>query len=189
MGEIQPDLAILDIMMPEINGFTLCQKIRERYNFPIIMLTAKEEETDKLTGLTLGADDYITKPFRPLELVARVKAQLRRYKRYNPSISDETRTDIISHADILLNIKTHECYLNYKPEKMINEFFEIARYRLRQIQLNKENIDLCYMLVQLTDELLPVLNKSGNMEVIQIERDDNRKGDCYFTWRYDPCKE
>lgn len=189
MGEIQPDLAILDIMMPEINGFTLCQKIRERYNFPIIMLTAKEEETDKLTGLTLGADDYITKPFRPLELVARVKAQLRRYKRYNPSISDETRTDIISHADILLNIKTHECYLNYKPEKMINEFFEIARYRLRQIQLNKENIDLCYMLVQLTDELLPVLNKSGNTEVIQIERDDNRKGDCYFTWRYDPCKE
>ena len=107
MGEIQPDLAILDIMMPEINGFTLCQKIRERYNFPIIMLTAKEEETDKLTGLTLGADDYITKPFRPLELVARVKAQLRRYKRYNASIYDETRTDIILHADILLRLYTH----------------------------------------------------------------------------------
>ncbi len=84
MGEIQPDLAILDIMMPEINGFTLCQKIREKYNFPIIMLTAKEEETDKLTGLTLGADDYITKPFRPLELVTKVKAQLRRYKHCVP---------------------------------------------------------------------------------------------------------
>ena len=61
------DLAILDIMLPDINGFTLCQKIRERYTYPVIMLTAKDAETDKITGLTLGADDYITKPFRPLE--------------------------------------------------------------------------------------------------------------------------
>lgn len=74
------DLAILDIMLPDINGFSLCQKIREKYTYPIIMLTAKDEETDKITGLTLGADDYVTKPFRPLELIARVKAQLRRYK-------------------------------------------------------------------------------------------------------------
>lgn len=61
------DLAILDIMLPDINGFSLCQKIREKYTYPIIMLTAKDEETDKITGLTLGADDYVTKPFRPLE--------------------------------------------------------------------------------------------------------------------------
>lgn len=78
------DLAILDIMMPDINGFELCRKIREHHTFPVIMLTAKDEETDKITGLTLGADDYVTKPFRPLELIARVKAQLRRYKKYNP---------------------------------------------------------------------------------------------------------
>ena len=65
------DLAILDIMLPDINGFSLCQKIREKYTYPIIMLTAKDEETDKITGLTLGADDYVTKPFRPLELIAR----------------------------------------------------------------------------------------------------------------------
>ena len=77
------DLAILDIMLPDIDGFTLCQKIRSKYTYPIIMLTAKDEETDKITGLTLGADDYITKPFRPLELIARVKSQLRRYKKYN----------------------------------------------------------------------------------------------------------
>ena len=75
------DLAILDIMLPDINGFSLCQKIRGKYTYPIIMLTAKDEETDKITGLTLGADDYVTKPFRPLELIARVKAQLRRYKK------------------------------------------------------------------------------------------------------------
>lgn len=71
------DLAILDIMLPDISGFSLCQKIREKHTYPIIMLTAKDEETDKITGLTLGADDYVTKPFRPLELIARVKAQLR----------------------------------------------------------------------------------------------------------------
>lgn len=102
IGGVQPGLAILDIMMPEMNGFTLCQKIRKNYNFPIIMLTAKEGETDKLTDPTLGADDYIKKPFRPLELVAKVKAQIRRYKRYNPSVSKETENDIISHSGILL---------------------------------------------------------------------------------------
>ena len=70
-----PDLAVMDVMMPEIDGFTLCRQIRERYHFPVIMLTAKGEEIDKITGLTLGADDYIAKPFLPLEMVARVKAQ------------------------------------------------------------------------------------------------------------------
>lgn len=74
------DLAILDIMLPDISGFSLCQKIREKHTYPIIMLTAKDEETDKITGLTLGADDYVTKPFRPLELITRVKAQLRLIK-------------------------------------------------------------------------------------------------------------
>lgn len=64
------DLAILDVMLPDMNGFSLCQLIREKYTYPIIMLTAKIEETDKITGLTLGADDYVTKPFRPLEVVA-----------------------------------------------------------------------------------------------------------------------
>ena len=72
------DLAILDVMLPEISGFELCRRIRERYQYPVIMLTAKGEELDKINGLSLGADDYVTKPFLPLELVARVKAQLRR---------------------------------------------------------------------------------------------------------------
>ena len=68
-------------MLPKMTGLEVCQQIREFSSVPIIMLTAKDEETDKITGLTLGADDYVTKPFRPLELVARVKAQLRRYKK------------------------------------------------------------------------------------------------------------
>lgn len=73
------DLAILDVMLPDMDGFTLCQKIREEHLFPILMLTARVEDMDKIMGLTLGADDYITKPFNPLEVIARVKSQLRRY--------------------------------------------------------------------------------------------------------------
>lgn len=86
MEEQEPDLALLDVMLPDMSGFTLCQKIRKKYLFPIIMLTAKVEDMDKITGLTLGADDYITKPFNPLELMARVKTQLRRYTRTIPEV-------------------------------------------------------------------------------------------------------
>ena len=77
------DLAILDIMLPDVDGFQILKRIREKYTFPVIMLTAKTEYMDKITGLTMGADDYIPKPFNPLELVARVKAQLRRCTQYN----------------------------------------------------------------------------------------------------------
>ena len=73
------DLAILDVMLPDMDGFTLCQTIRQHHLFPIIMLTARVEDMDKIMGLTLGADDYITKPFNPIEVIARVKSQLRRY--------------------------------------------------------------------------------------------------------------
>lgn len=108
------DLAILDIMLPDMSGFTLCQKIRENYTYPVIMLTAKDEEIDKITGLTLGADDYVTKPFRPLEMIARVKAQLRRYKKYNPAHSEENDNTIV-HLGLVMNIQTHECLLNERP--------------------------------------------------------------------------
>ena len=75
------DLAILDVMLPDKSGFDLCGELRREHRFPVLMLTAKSSDMDKITGLTIGADDYITKPFNPLELVARVKAQLRRYTR------------------------------------------------------------------------------------------------------------
>ena len=81
--QVPIDLAILDVMLPDISGFTLCTEIRKEHHFPVLMLTAKTEDTDKIAGLTIGADDYLTKPFNPLELMARVKAQLRRYTRYN----------------------------------------------------------------------------------------------------------
>lgn len=75
-------LAIVDVMMPRMDGITMTMKLREKYDFPVIMLTAKSEEIDKITGLNVGADDYVTKPFAPMELLARVNSQLRRYKRY-----------------------------------------------------------------------------------------------------------
>ena len=99
------DLAVLDIMMPDIDGFTILRKIRETLNFPVIMLTAKEEEIDKINGFSLGADDYITKPFRPLELVARVKAQIRRFTFYNQG--SKQQEDIIDFAGLVIN-KTHD---------------------------------------------------------------------------------
>lgn len=121
------DLAVIDVMMPEIDGFTLCRKIREKYQYPIIMLTAKGEEIDKINGLTLGADDYITKPFLPLELIARVKAQLRRYKRYNTNREQTAEEDILVHSGLVLNIKTHECTLNEKPLSLTPTEFSILQ--------------------------------------------------------------
>ncbi len=112
LENIDIDLAILDVMMPNIDGFSLCSKIREKYNFPIIFVTAKVEEIDKISGLTIGADDYITKPFEPLELVARVKAHLRRYKRYNNL--EEKNENIIDFRSVIINRDTHEFYFNEK---------------------------------------------------------------------------
>lgn len=106
-----PDLALLDVMLPDVDGFRVLQKIREKYRFPVIMLTAKTEYTDKITGLTLGADDYIAKPFNPLELVARVKAQLRRYTKYNEN-NVKQQGNIIDFAGLLMNRDTHECVYN-----------------------------------------------------------------------------
>lgn len=124
------DLAILDVMLPDIDGFHICQKIRESYTYPIIMLTAKDEETDKITGLTLGADDYITKPFKPLELLARVKSQLRRYKKYNSPQSEEKEKSIIEHSGLVMNIKTHQCTLNEKSVVLTPTEFSILRILL-----------------------------------------------------------
>ena len=114
------DLAILDIMMPNIDGFTLCQKIREKYKFPIIMLTAKISDADKIKGLNIGADDYITKPFMPLELLARVKAQLRRYKNYN-----QNQSKIIAIKDLTIDKDKHECLKNGKKINLTPTEFSI----------------------------------------------------------------
>ena len=265
------DMAILDVMLPDMNGFEICRKIREKYNYPVIMLTAKGEEVDKVTGLTLGADDYITKPFLPLELVARVKAQLRRYKRYNTG--KEETSDVLLHSGLVINVKNHECtmrngiqkymsrdmdvsdvfpekylevsvqiaeiknrmqrneqalkdeaqrkndlitylahdlktpltsvigYLSLldeapdmpaeqkakyvhitlekalRLEKLINEFIEITRYNLQQMVLEKETIELSYMLVQMTDEFYPLLVANDNRIELHLDEQLSVYGD------------
>ena len=132
----QLDLAILDIMLPDMSGFDLCRRIREKHTYPVIMLTAKDGDMDKITGLTLGADDYITKPFRPLEMVARVKEQLRRYKKYNPAHAAEEADEIMEHAGLVLNTKTHECLLDEKPLALTPTEFSLLRILLE----NKGNV-------------------------------------------------
>ena len=122
-------LAILDVMLPEMDGFTLCQRIREKHLFPIIMLTAKVEDMDKITGLTLGADDYITKPFNPLELMARVKTQLRRYKRYN--VADSAAQEAPDEYDIRglhISRSSHKCRLNGEELPLTPLEFNILWY-------------------------------------------------------------
>jgi len=120
------DLAILDIMLPGASGLTICQKIREQFTYPVIMLTAKDTETDKITGLTLGADDYITKPFQPLEMIARVKAQLRRYKRYS-GIIEKNESGVLVHAGLVIDINSREVLLNEKPLSLTPTEFSILR--------------------------------------------------------------
>jgi len=123
------DMAILDVMLPDIDGFHICQKIREKYFFPIIMVTAKVEDIDKIMGLTIGADDYITKPFNPLEVVARVKTQLRRYVRYNHT--DEQFKVAVNEYDIkglIINKDTHKCSLFGKELALTPMEFSILWY-------------------------------------------------------------
>lgn len=125
------DLAILDVMLPDTDGFSICQKIREKYFFPILMLTAKVEDMDKIMGLTLGADDYITKPFNPLELCARVKTQLRRYKKYNHlegQIQLPEGNNEFDFAGLVINKDNHKCTLYGKQLSLTPIEFSILWY-------------------------------------------------------------
>ena len=105
-------LAIVDIMMPRMDGVTMTMKLREKYDFPVIMLSAKSEETDKVIGLNIGADDYVTKPFTPLELMARVNSQLRRYTQFaNRSPKEEKNDRIHVIGGLELNEDTVEVFV------------------------------------------------------------------------------
>ena len=105
------DLLILDVMMPGLDGIRTTLKVRETSSIPIIILSAKSEDSDKILGLNIGADDYLSKPFNPLELTARVKSQLRRYTRYNEADKAGDCRDIIDFNGLVINRATHECTL------------------------------------------------------------------------------
>lgn len=117
------DLVILDLMLPDMNGFDVCRRMRESHTFPIIMLTSMDEATDKITGLTLGADDYVTKPFLPLELMARVKAQLRRHQKYDAR--GQATGNVVKLAGIAMDSETHTCTLEGRPISLTPTEFSI----------------------------------------------------------------
>ncbi len=176
----QLDLAILDVMLPGISGLQICSKIRERYNYPVIMLTAKSEEIDKITGLTLGADDYITKPFLPLELLARVKAQLRRYKRYNAAEAEEAvDDDIIVLSGLVLNSRTHECTLNERPLALTPTEFSLLRILCRQRGNVVSSEELLH---QLWGE--EYYSKSNNTVTVHIRHLREKMGDSFENPKY-----
>lgn len=123
------DLAILDVMLPDMDGYAICRKIRETHFYPIIMLTAKGDDSDKIMGLTIGADDYISKPFNPLEVLARVKSQLRRYRLYNRSDqADMAQTGQYQVRGLEISRDSHKCFLYGKELPLTPTEFEILWY-------------------------------------------------------------
>ncbi|MBE7011857.1 MAG: response regulator transcription factor [Ruminococcaceae bacterium] len=127
---IQPDLILLDVMLPKIDGFTVCRKIRETSTVPILMLTAREEEVDKVLGLELGADDYITKPFSIRELMARIKANMRRV---SPEVTDSpAEKDTLEIGNFLLDFNRYELYKNGKLIDLTVREFDLIKYLASQ---------------------------------------------------------
>lgn len=124
-------LAIVDIMMPVMDGITMTMKLREKYDFPVIMLSAKSEEIDKVTGLNFGADDYVTKPFAPLELLARVNSQLRRYARYLKFAGMEENKHIHVVGGLELNEETKEVVADGRPVRLTPLEFKILLLLIR----------------------------------------------------------
>ena len=125
-------LAIVDIMMPRMDGVTMTMKLRENYDLPVIMLSAKSEETDKVIGLNIGADDYVTKPFMPLELMARVNSQLRRYLRFSNKNSADVKSErVYVIGGLELNEDTVEFSVDGSPVKLTPIEFKILALLMR----------------------------------------------------------
>ena len=132
LSDMQIDLAILDVMMADMDGIALCMEIRIKSNIPIIMLSAKDQDMDKVIGLSAGADDYLAKPFNPVELVARVKAQLRRFNDFN----ERKPSSILEYMELSMNLETHRVFLNLKEVQLTPKEFAI----LELLWKNKGNV-------------------------------------------------
>lgn len=124
----QVDLILLDVMMPGIDGVSACLKIREKYKMPIIFMSAKSEDMDVIQGFTAGGDDYVTKPFKPIELLTRIKAQLRRYKQYNET---EKPTHTLQVDDLTVDMKKHQVWVSGREIRLTRKEYDILEYMLR----------------------------------------------------------
>lgn len=124
-------LAIVDVMMPRMDGIKMTVKLREKYDFPVIMLSAKSEEVDKIAGLNIGADDYVTKPFTPMELMARVNSQLRRYKKFMEKLEKKEKENVYSIGGLEINEDTVEVSVDGRPVKLTPIEFKILLLLLK----------------------------------------------------------
>lgn len=125
-------LAIVDIMMPKMDGITMVMKLRENHEFPVIMLTAKSEEMDKIMGLNIGADDYVTKPFNPMELLARVNSQLRRYSKYLNVVNNlEEKNNSFTIGGLELDLDTKEVTIDGESVKITPIEFKILHLLMK----------------------------------------------------------
>lgn len=136
-----PDMILLDVMLPKMDGFEVCRKVREKSNVPIIMLTAREEEVDKVLGLELGADDYITKPFSIRELTARVKANLRRMS-IDMSSTMQDPTSTITSGELVINTERYEVQKRGKVIDITLREFELLKFLAQQPEkiFSRENL-------------------------------------------------
>ena len=136
VDEYKFDLIILDIMMPKLDGYTACRQIKAKQDIPVIMLSARQEEADKLFGFDLGIDDYLTKPFSPKELMARIKVILDRKKKINPA------HNLLSYQDLSVDISAHEAKIANDVLKLTNKEFELLVYFLknRNIALTRDQL-------------------------------------------------
>lgn len=124
----QVDLVLLDVMMPGIDGVSACLKIREKNKMPIIFMSAKAEDMDIIQGLMAGGDDYVTKPFKPVELLTRVKAQLRRYKQYNDT---EKPAHTLQADDLTLDMESRQAWVSGREVRLTRKEYGILEYMLR----------------------------------------------------------
>lgn len=122
------DIVLLDIMMPRLDGISVLAKVREKYNMPVILLTAKSEDTDKILGLNVGADDYITKPFSPLEVAARVNSQLRRFKKFGASVDTPSVLDV---GGIEMDDESKSVTVDGKPVTLTPKEYDILKLFLK----------------------------------------------------------
>ena len=132
--EQPPHLAIVDVMMPRMDGITMVIKLRQSYDFPVIMLSAKSEEVDKIMGLNMGADDYVTKPFTPLELLARVNSHLRRYSKYLEALGDQEKKKnehVFLIGGLELNDETKEVHVDGQPVRLTPMEFKILQLLIK----------------------------------------------------------
>lgn len=138
------DLILLDIMLPGLDGYDICRKIRGKTAVPILMVTAKTEEVDKLRGLGIGADDFIEKPFSPTELVARVKANLAQYDRIN-RLSENNKNDELQVGHIRINQSTHRVYVSNQEIELKNKEYELLLFLVSNpdIVFSKERLYEC----------------------------------------------